>query len=132
MFRPILLMMRMFKRAFWELGCMKKMDVTLEPRRTIFGFLVPLDRVGTGQMRSVNDLGTFLDGEFAAYVPEGLSFGRGGFWNPATDGRSGDMNFYDRYLDKQKYAQTAQKTLSSFAFSSVSDPSSQAKHATSV
>ena len=26
-----------------------------------------------------------------------------GFWNPATDGRSGDMNFYDAYLDQQKY-----------------------------
>ena len=27
-----------------------------------------------------------------------------GFWNPATDGRTGDMEFYDGYLDKQKYA----------------------------
>ena len=59
-------------------------------------------------------------------------FRSGGFWSPVTDGRSGDMNFYDRYLDKQKYAQTTQKTLANFAFSSASDPSPQAKHATSV
>ncbi len=26
-----------------------------------------------------------------------------GFWNSATDGRTGDMNFYDKYLDQQKY-----------------------------
>ena len=26
-----------------------------------------------------------------------------GFWSPATDGRSGDMDFYDKYLDQQKY-----------------------------
>ena len=42
-------------------------------------------------------------------------FRGGGFWSPATDGRSGDMNVYDRYLDKQKYAAAAQKTI--FAFS---------------
>jgi len=42
-------------------------------------------------------------------------FRGGGFWNSATDGRSGDMDFYDRYLDQQKYAPTSQKTL--FAFS---------------
>ena len=46
-------------------------------------------------------------------------FRGGGFWNSATDGRSGDMDFYDHYLDKQKYAPTDQKTLFSF----VSDPS---------
>jgi len=42
-------------------------------------------------------------------------FRGGGFWNPATDGRSGDMDFYSRYLDKQKYAATTQKTLATFA-----------------
>jgi len=42
-------------------------------------------------------------------------FRGGGFWNPATDGRSGDMDFYDRYLDQQKYAKTNQKTLFAFA-----------------
>lgn len=42
-------------------------------------------------------------------------FRSGCFWNPATDGRSGDMEFYSRYLDKQKYSSTAQKTLSGFA-----------------
>jgi len=26
-----------------------------------------------------------------------------GFWNPVMDGRTGDMNYYDKYLDKQKY-----------------------------
>ena len=26
-----------------------------------------------------------------------------GFWNPATDGRTGDMNFYNKYVDGQKY-----------------------------
>ena len=28
-----------------------------------------------------------------------------GFWNPATDSRSGDMNFYDRYVAQQKYGE---------------------------
>ena len=37
-----------------------------------------------------------------------------GFWNPATDGRSGDMNFYDRYLDRQKYGIIDQVKLSAF------------------
>jgi len=38
-----------------------------------------------------------------------------GFWNPAYDVRSiNDMNFYDRYLDKQKYSSTHQKMLSAF------------------
>jgi len=42
-------------------------------------------------------------------------FRGGGFWNPATDGRSGDMDFYSRYLDKQKYASAAQTTVLAFA-----------------
>jgi len=37
-----------------------------------------------------------------------------GFWNPATDGRTGDMNFYDKYLDKQKYGLRDQAKLSAF------------------
>jgi len=37
-----------------------------------------------------------------------------GFWNPATDGRSGDMEFYDKYIDKQKYALTNQAKLTAF------------------
>lgn len=35
-------------------------------------------------------------------------FRGGGFWNPATDGRSGDMDFYDGYLDGQKYGARAE------------------------
>jgi len=42
-------------------------------------------------------------------------FREGGFWNPATNGRSGNMDVYGRYLDKQKYALAAQKTLFGFA-----------------
>jgi len=45
-------------------------------------------------------------------------FRGGGFWNSATDGRSGDMDFYDHYLDKQKYAfgnAKTQRSLLSFA-----------------
>jgi REP element-mobilizing transposase RayT len=42
-----------------------------------------------------------------------------GFWTPATDGRSGDMEFYDKYLDTQKYGQENvsydQKKLSAYA-----------------
>ncbi|MFH1276440.1 MAG: transposase [Candidatus Woesearchaeota archaeon] len=53
-------------------------------------------------------------------------FRGGGFWNPATDGRSGDMDFYDKYLDKQKYGQTNQAQLTSFI------EASAPKHATSV
>ena len=38
-----------------------------------------------------------------------------GLWNPAYDIRNvNDMDFYLRYLDKQKYAHKGQKTLSSF------------------
>ena len=38
-----------------------------------------------------------------------------GLWNPAYDIRSiSDMNFYRRYLDKQKYAGTGQKMLTAF------------------
>ena len=38
-----------------------------------------------------------------------------GFWNPATDGRTGDMHFYDGYLDRQKYGLTNQAKLTAFA-----------------
>ena len=38
-----------------------------------------------------------------------------GLWNPAYDIRNiGDMAFYERYLDKQKYASAGQKMLSAF------------------
>ena len=38
-----------------------------------------------------------------------------GLWNPAYDIRSiSDMNFYSRYLDKQKYACKGQKMLTAF------------------
>ena len=38
-----------------------------------------------------------------------------GLWNPAYDIRSiNDMNFYSRYLDKQKYSSTHQTTLSAY------------------
>ncbi len=38
-----------------------------------------------------------------------------GLWNPAYDIRSiNDLDFYDRYLDKQKYSSTRQKMLTSF------------------
>lgn len=37
-----------------------------------------------------------------------------GLWNPAYDIRTGDMEFYGRYLDKQKYASVGQKTLVGF------------------
>ena len=38
-----------------------------------------------------------------------------GFWNPATDGRTGDMNFYNRYVEGQKYGLQNQAKLSDFA-----------------
>ena len=39
-------------------------------------------------------------------------FWSSGFWNPAYDIRSmHDVEFYKRYLDKQKYAPTGQKQL---------------------
>ena len=38
-----------------------------------------------------------------------------GFWNPAYDIRSiNDIDFYNRYLDKQKYACAGQKMLSAY------------------
>ena len=43
-------------------------------------------------------------------------FWNSGLWNPAYDIRSiNDLNFYDRYLDKQKYSSTRQKMLSAFS-----------------
>ena len=41
-------------------------------------------------------------------------FRGGGFWNPATDGRSGDMEFYSKYLDKQKYGNLSQTKLTAY------------------
>ncbi len=38
-----------------------------------------------------------------------------GFWNPATDGRTGDMHFYSNYLDGQKYGLQNQSKLTAFA-----------------
>jgi len=38
-----------------------------------------------------------------------------GLWNPAYDIRSiNDMNFYERYLDKQRYASAGQTMLSAY------------------
>lgn len=37
-----------------------------------------------------------------------------GFWNPATDGRTGDMHYYEGYLDKQKYGLKNQTKLLAF------------------
>ena len=38
-----------------------------------------------------------------------------GLWNPAYDIRNiSDMSFYERYLDKQKYASAGQKMLSEY------------------
>ncbi|MFH1409664.1 MAG: transposase [Nanoarchaeota archaeon] len=38
-----------------------------------------------------------------------------GLWNPAYDIRSiNDMDFYSRYLDKQKYSSTHQRMLSAY------------------
>ena len=43
---------------------------------------------------------------------DGGFFWKSGFWNPAYDIRSiNDMDFYCRYLDKQKYSGTGQKML---------------------
>ncbi len=42
-------------------------------------------------------------------------FWESGLWNPAYDIRSiNDMNFYERYLDKQKYASAGQTMLSAY------------------
>ncbi|MFH1916125.1 MAG: transposase [Nanoarchaeota archaeon] len=38
-------------------------------------------------------------------------FRKRGFWNSATDGRTGDMHFYDRYLDGQKYGKDNMQSL---------------------
>ena len=46
---------------------------------------------------------------------EGGYFWDSGFWNPAYDIRNiSDMDFYIRYLDRQKYSSTRQTTLSSY------------------
>ncbi|MBW2975823.1 transposase [Candidatus Woesearchaeota archaeon] len=46
---------------------------------------------------------------------EGGYFWGSGLWNPAYDIRSiNNMAFYDRYLDKQKYSATNQKTLTAY------------------
>jgi putative transposase len=44
-----------------------------------------------------------------------LKFWGSGLWNPAYDIRSiNDMDFYDRYLDKQKYSSTRQTMLTAY------------------
>ena len=46
---------------------------------------------------------------------KGKYFWGSGLWNPAYDIRGiSDMGIYERYLDKQKYSNTGQKTLLSF------------------
>lgn len=46
---------------------------------------------------------------------EGGYFWNSGFWNPAYDIRSvNDIDFYNRYLDRQKYSSTRQTILSSY------------------
>ena len=46
---------------------------------------------------------------------EGGYFWGSGFWNPAYDIQSiNDMAIYDRYLDRQKYSSTNQKTLEAY------------------
>ena len=46
---------------------------------------------------------------------EGGYFWNSGFWNPAYDIRNvSDMDFYMRYLDRQKYSSTRQTILSSY------------------
>jgi|SRR3989338_495710 len=75
------------------------------------------------------DIGIFAKHEIAkkvrGYVAKGLFsfipwlkpkyFWGSGLWNPAYDIRGiSDLGFYERYLDKQKYSNKGQKTLSSF------------------
>mgnify|MGYP001571653496 CR=1 FL=1 len=46
---------------------------------------------------------------------EGGYFWDSGFWNPAYDIRNiSNMEFYSRYLDKQKYSSTHQKMLTAY------------------
>ena len=46
---------------------------------------------------------------------EGGHFWNSGLWNPAYDIRSvNDIEFYNRYLDRQKYSSTSQTILSSY------------------
>lgn len=46
---------------------------------------------------------------------KGGYFWNSGFWNPAYDIRSvNDIEFYDRYLDRQKYSSTNQTMLTSY------------------
>ena len=52
--------------------------------------------------------------KFMPWLRRNFFWGKGP-WSPAYDIRSiNDMNFYLRYLDKQKYACAGQKTLQSF------------------
>ena len=47
---------------------------------------------------------------------DGGYFWNSGLWNPAYDIRSiNDMDFYNRYLDKQKYASAHQKMLGDYS-----------------
>ena len=45
-----------------------------------------------------------------------------GFWNPATDGRTGDMNFYDNYIAGQKYGTKTNQNSPSTSESERSEP----------
>ena len=37
-----------------------------------------------------------------------------GFWSPVTDARTGDMHYYNKYLDGQKYGMKNQLKLCAF------------------
>lgn len=80
-------------------------------------------------MHAIHDLGLYSKPEIAkklkGYVGYHLLrlmpwlkrkyFWGSGLWNPAYDIRSvTDINFYRRYLDKQKYASKGQKMLTAF------------------
>jgi len=59
----------------------------------------------------------YVGRKLLAFLPQlkKTKFWGSGFWNPAYDIRSiNDMNFYERYLDKQRYASAQQTMLSEY------------------
>lgn len=65
------------------------------------------------------DLGIYSKPELAKKLKEfwwlkSRLFRKGGFWNSATDGRTGDMNFYEHYVANQKYGCANQAKLTTY------------------
>ena len=96
--------------SFYEINC-KKMAFDSDHVHMI------LDMGLYSKVELAKNLRGFVGRHILRLLPwlKKSKFWGSGFWNPAYDIRSiNDMDFYSRYLDKQKYSSSNQKTLTAF------------------